>query len=105
MRTENIEKRLNTIERQRKPHTEIICCFRSQEDTLAGILSGGMKSEVPGVIEIDWDGKMPTDDAFKLRWLRQLTPEELDRCKQIWAKSDQKRDKVALAELERLSQT
>jgi hypothetical protein len=95
-------KRLDAIEKRQRKSKTYILTYSSRADSTAYYLSGGMKKEGPGVYELEWSEKPPQDDAFKLRWLRQYTPEQIEEFRQIWMKSVQERDQIALRELERL---
>lgn len=106
MRSDKFEKRLSAIE-GRNLDFDIICRFPSSEEATANILSNGMKidrseSENALVIDLQWATPTHINDTIKTQWLRQYTPEKIEEFRQIWARSSQKRDRVALAELERL---
>jgi hypothetical protein len=60
------------------------------------VVSGKLK------INLHWGGKPPTSDAFKLKWLGQYTPAQIDEIRREWEESTFERDKVALRELVRL---
>jgi hypothetical protein len=108
MRTYHIEKRLKAVEQKRKRPATIVCSYPSRADSCSYYLSGGMEKEEPVVsgklkINLHWSGKPPTSDAFKLKWLRQYTPAQIDEFRREWEVSTFERDKVALRELDRLS--
>ena len=100
----DIEKRLTAAEiNESKRGKSFVLKYCSRAHGLAYYLSNGMPNEEPNVFELHWSGtRPPTDDAFKLRLLAQLTCERIDEIRAIWVKSNWKRDKVALKELERL---
>lgn len=106
MKTYQIEKRLTAVEQKRKTPGTIVSYFPSRADSTAYFLSGGMEKEEPvdGPFEIklNWSDKPPSSDSFKLRWLRQYTPAQIDEFRIEWESSDCERDRVALAELDRL---
>ena len=106
MRTFLIEKRLKAVEQKRKTPGTIVSYFPSRADSTAYFLSGGMEKEEPvdGPFEIklNWSDKPPSSDSFKLKWLRQYTPAQIDEIRQEWIESTFERDKVALQELDRL---
>jgi hypothetical protein len=104
-----ITKRLLAVDREhkRKRPLTIVSYFPSRADSTAYYLSGGMEKEEPCVngtleIKLNFGGKPPTGDAFKLKWLRQYTPAQIDEFRHEWESSDCERDRVALAELDRL---
>ena len=100
----DIEKRLTAAEiNESKRGKSFVLKYCSRAHGLAYYLSNGMPNEEPNVFELHWSGtRLPNDDAFKLRLLAQLTCERIDEIRAIWVKSNWKRDKVALKELERL---
>ena len=109
MRTYQIEKRLAAVELEQKRKTPltIVSYFPSRADSTAYFLSGGMEKEEPVVsgkliIKLRWTDKPPSSDSFKLRWLKQYTPAQIDEFRIEWESSDCERDRVALAELDRL---
>jgi len=57
------------------------------------------------IIKLRWTDKPPSSDSFKLRWLKQYTPAQIDEFRIEWESSDCERDRVALAELDRLRET
>jgi hypothetical protein len=67
-------------------------------------LSNGLEKPADGTLEIklNFGDKPPTGDAFKLRWLGQYTPARIAEFRHEWEISDCERDRVALAELDRL---
>jgi|WetSurSiteA1Bulk_404760.scaffolds.fasta_scaffold92447_3 hypothetical protein len=101
MGTNRIEKRLNAIEQSQKRPAKFIVSWSKPENSLAYMLSNGMKTEKPGVFELHWAGDHLKSDAEKIRWIRHLPAEKIDRCRQKWENSDYKRDRIALSELER----
>ena len=105
MRTYHIEKRLAAVEQKRKTPGTIVSYFPSRADSTAYYLSGGMEKEEPVngpfKINLHW-GKPPSSDSFKIKWLRQYTPAQIDQFRIEWESSDCERDRVALAELDRL---
>jgi hypothetical protein len=107
MKTYQIEKRLAAVEQKRKTPGTIVSYFPSQADSTAYYLSVGMEKEEPVVsgkliIKLRWTDKPPSSDSFKLRWLKQYTPAQIDEFRIEWESSDCERDRVALAELDRL---
>jgi hypothetical protein len=102
MRTNSIEKRLKAIEQSQKKPSEYILSWSKPENYLAYMLSNGMKTEEPGVLELHWERDHLKTDAEKIRWIRHLPAEKVDKCRQKWKNSDYKRDRIALSELERL---
>jgi len=107
MKTYQIEKRLAAVEQKRKTPGTIVSYFPSRADSTAYYLSGGMEEEEPCVngtlkIKLHWGVKPPSSDSFKLKWLRQYTPAQIDEIRQEWIESTFERDKVALQELDRL---
>ena len=106
MRTYHIEKRLAAVEQKRKTPGTIVSYFPSRADSTAYFLSGGMEKEEPVNgpfnIKLNWTDKPPSSDSFKLRWLRQYQPEQIAEFRIEWESSDCERDRVALAELDRL---
>ena len=105
---ECITKRMAAVDREhkrKKPGT-IVNSFPSQADSTAFYLSGGMEKPAPAdgplIIKLSFGGKPPTSDAFKLRWLKQYTPAQIDEFRHEWEISDCERDRMALAELDRL---
>ncbi len=107
MRTDRIIKRLAAAEQKQKRHVTIVCRSPSRADSCSYYLSGGMEKEEPVVsgklkISLHWSGKPPTSDAFKLKWLRQYTPAQIDEIRREWDESPYERDKAALQELDRL---
>jgi hypothetical protein len=102
MRTDRIEMRLEAIENRHKESAEYILDWATPEGILAHMLSNGMETEEPGVFELHWEGDHSKTDAQKIRWIRHLPTEKLDKCRQKWKNSDYERDRIALGELERL---
>jgi hypothetical protein len=102
MRHDRIERRLNAIEQSQKEPAEYILSWSTPENTLAYMLSNGMKTEEPGVFELHWGGDHMQTDAQKIRWIRNYPADGIDRCRKRWASSDYRRDRIALIELERL---
>ena len=104
---ECISKRMAAVDRsyERKGPAIITNIFPSPADSTAYYLSGGMEPEEhadgPLIIKLSF-GRPPTSDAFKLRWLRQYQPEQIAEFRREWESSDCERDRVALAELDRL---
>ena len=105
---ECIAKRLLAVDREHKRRTPgaIISYFPPQSDSTAFYLSGGMEKPAPAdgplTIKLSFGGKPPSDDSFKLRWLRQYQPEQIAEFRREWEESTCERDKVALQELDRL---
>jgi hypothetical protein len=102
MKTNRIEKRLNAIEQSQKKPAKFILSWSKPENSLAYMLSNGMKTEDSGVFELHWAGDHLKSDAEKIKWIRHLPAEKVDKCRQKWKNSDCKRDRIALSELERL---
>jgi hypothetical protein len=106
MRTDQIEKRLAAVEQKRKTPGTIVNSFPSQADSTAFYLSGGMEKPEPVngpfTINLHFGDKPPSSDSFKIRWLRQYQPEQIAEFRREWESSDCERDRVALAELDRL---
>jgi hypothetical protein len=106
MRTYHIEKRLEAVEQKRKTTGKIFNYFPSRADSTAYFLTNGTEIEEPAnapfTIKLNWTDKPPSSDSFKLRWLRQYTPAQIDEFRIEWESSDCERDRVALAELDRL---
>ena len=100
----DIEKRLTAVEiNESKRGKSFVLKYCSRAHGLVYYLSNCMPNEEPNVFELHWSGtRPPTDDAFKLRLLAQLTCERIDEIRAEWVKSNWKRDRVALTELERL---
>lgn len=99
----DIEKRLAAAEmNESKRGKSFVLKYCSRAHVLAYYLSNCMPNEEPGVFELHWSGKPPTNDAFKLRLIAQIPSERIDEIRMAWAKSNWKRDKVALNELDRL---
>jgi len=105
---ECITKRMAAVDREhkrKKPGT-IVNSFVSQADSTAFYLSGGMEKEEPAggpfTIKLSFGGKPPSSDSFKLRWLKQYTPARIAEFRREWESSDCERDRMALAELDRL---
>ena len=107
MRTFLIEKRLAAVEQKRKIPGTIVSYFPSRADSTAYYLSGGLENDEPCVngklkIKLHWSDKPPSSDSFKLRWLKQYTPAQIDEFRRKWEESTHERDKIALEELDRL---
>jgi len=106
MRTDRIDKRLAAVEQKREGPVTIVCSYPSRADSTAYYLTGGMEKEEPVngpfKIKLHWGSKPPSSDSFKLKWLKQYTPEQIDEFRREWESSDCERDRVALAELYRL---
>jgi hypothetical protein len=103
-----IVQRLFAVDRAHKRNTlgTIVSYFQPQSGATAFYLSGGMEKPEPVngpfTIKLSFGGKPPSSDSFKLRWLKQYTPAQIDEFRHEWAISDCERDRVALAELDRL---
>ena len=99
----DIEKRLAAAEKTESNRGKsFVLDYCSRSRALAYFLSGGMPNEDPSYFELHWSGKPPTSDASKLKVLGQCPSEEIARVRAEWLKSDLRRDKIALRELERL---
>jgi hypothetical protein len=105
---ECIAKRLLAVDREHKRRTPgtIIHIFPTQADSTAYYLSGGMEKPTPAdgplIIKLSFGGRPPTNDSFKLKWLRQYQPERIAEFRREWMASTYERDKIALQELDRL---
>jgi hypothetical protein len=98
----DIEKRVATIEKNRKQRgNHFRFEYTPQITATVQELTGNMPPE-DGSIELHWPNAAPSDDATKLRWLSQYSAEKLNEFAETWEKSPYKRDKIALAELQRL---
>jgi hypothetical protein len=103
-----IVKRLLAVDREHKRKTPgtIVNSYPSQADSTAFYLSGGMEKPEPVngpfTIKLSFGGKPPSSDSFKLRWLKQYTPTQIAEFRREWEISDCERDRVALAERDRL---
>jgi len=106
MKTYQIEKRLTAVEQKRKTPGTIVNSFPSRADSTAYFLTNGTEIEEPVngpfIIKLHWSDKPPSGDPFKLRWLKQYTPAQIDEFRREWEESTHERDKVALQELDRL---
>jgi hypothetical protein len=103
---DGITKRLNEVEKKSRKGTEVSYQFEyaSSATGLAQTLTG-MAIQTPERWEITWgrgNQLPPASDAFKIRWLRQYTPAQIDEIRREWEESTFERDKVALRELVRL---
>jgi hypothetical protein len=99
-RTNDIEKRLRTVELKTRGNAQIFCEFTSQATATSQVLTGIFIRE-SGHVELGWD-KKPKDDRTKLKWLKQYNQERIDGFKKEWIESTRERDKIALKELDRL---
>ena len=103
---DRIVKRLSAVEQKRKTTGKIVSYFPSQADSTAYFLTNGAEIEEPVdgpfKIKLHWSDKPPSSDSFKLKWLKQYTPAQIDEFRREWEESTHERDKVALQELDRL---
>lgn len=104
MRSTDLRRRLNELERTDETNKplKIRTHWMSDESGLCYYLTGKKADPRPGLISTYWSQEPPNDDDFKLRMLAQHTKAELEGFRQTWSRSNHERDRLALAEMDRL---